>query len=235
MWHQQSLDLIVFIAFSYLAQMVLISPSYAYSGVADSYPIMIEDGEDSFLILNDDEVASSQLLKHLSGASKEEVEEIVDSNPQVQDMILDKIKVAVEKRKKTKGPIKDAPIKLFAPTTKVVENGSKYNDQQIIQVVHDYKGKNKLIEVGKDVDNDDDEEEEEDDEQDLDEKKIAKLRANLKAKAAKMFKIGAKFKQKLMKFARNKNKKNKSKNKSGRQNQNNRHTWPHFHYKVSTS
>ena len=65
--------------------------------VLDSYPMVVEDGRESFLILNQDELSSNaELLSQLSSAGRAEVEEIVDGNPMVKEAILRRIKEAVE-------------------------------------------------------------------------------------------------------------------------------------------
>lgn len=188
------------------------------SSVADSYPVMVDDGEDGFLILNDDEVAqNSQLLKHISGASKEEVEEIVDSNPHVQDMILDRIKQAVDRRREDRASRKG--IKAAKGAT-----SSEGQQTQVVQEAQPEKTVQQAqVPVAQQEENDDD-----DDDQ-MDDVKVAALRAKLKTKAAKVFKVGAKFKEKLSKFMRKKD------TKKGNRNQGHRRRWPHFHYRVSTS
>lgn len=165
--------------------------------VANSYPVVVENGNDSFLILNDDEVLQNkEILKHLSAASKEEVEEIIDNNPVIQAALLNKIKNAV-----------GSSVNQGAQRPKTVGSGgagSGHHDHVII------------IHGGEQDDSDDDDD-------GLDNKKLEMWQAKFKNKAAKIFKVGASFKNKLLAL---RDKKKRPKTVS---------LWPHFHYNLSTS
>lgn len=220
-----------------LAQLetILIVNVECASGVADSYPVVVEAGEDSFLILNDDEVANAEILQKLSGASKEEVEEIVDSNPHVQEMILSRIKSAVDKRKGRKAKGKVPVVINKAPVQK-----QKQKQQQLVygKVVGKTVAKvpakidfvDQAQEGGEEVE---EEEEGEDEEEDEEEQRIAAWRKELQDKKAKLFKIGHKFKAKLMKFSKKKDSKKRKKAPPAAAAAHS--SWPHFHYSVTTS
>lgn len=176
--------------------------------IAGSYPLVVDDGNDSYLVLNDDEILQNpKLLKHLSSASKEEVEEMVDGNPVVQTALLNKIRDAVDKKKilKAKGNSK------LSPSVNKGKYQSYYEDVVAIS----------------DGDLADTNEEEEDDDQvdeELeDEVSLAKWKDKFKLKPSKIFKIGNKFKEKLIGMKRKKAAKKEAKHSS----------WPHFHYKFS--
>lgn len=194
--------------------------------VLDSYPVVVEDGKESFLILNDEEVANNEeILLHLSNASKEEVEEVIDSNPAIQDAILKRIREAVELRtskKKLKAP-KDPLLKKPVKTAIVVspELGDSEDEG--------------------DADDEDGDGEDEAPHKPMDENKIKLWQAKLKNKATKIFKIGRGFKDKLLAFSRKKADKKakkqskKSKSSSSDNNNNNHRRWPHFHYSISSN
>lgn len=55
--------------------------------------------QDEYLLLTDEEVLNNaQILKFLAGASKEEIEEILQENPSVREKLYDKINQIVEKK-----------------------------------------------------------------------------------------------------------------------------------------
>ena len=185
------------------------------SSVADSYPVVIEDGTDNYLILDDDEVANnSQLLKFLSQTSKEDLEEIVDSNPRLQDAILNKIKGAIDNKVKSK-------VVTASDSTKPLQASSETKQAAPIGVP---KGQAVLVH-GQEEDSD-----EYDEESDIDDERIVMWRSKIKNGATKMFKIGAGVRDKVLEIY---NKRNKKKKPSKRPKT--KLTWPHFHYKISTN
>lgn len=57
------------------------------------------ESDGSLLLIGEDEISHNQgLLRYLAMASKEEIEEIVDDNPQVQEELLNRIRNVVERR-----------------------------------------------------------------------------------------------------------------------------------------
>jgi len=186
--------------------------------VVESYPVFLDDGQDSYLILNENELANNEeILAHLSSAGKDEVEEIVDRNPAMQETLLKRIRDAVEVR------------------------NNRHLEKDKLKVVAKQKDSIKLKPNKYDKKAEEEEEEEDDDEPEsyagfpgrpIDEGKIKHWQTKIRDKATKIFKIGRGFKDKLVAMARKKaHKKNDKNSKKNR----NRHRWPHFHYSISTN
>ena len=142
----------------------------AASSPASSYPVVIDDGKESFLVLDDSEVLqNAEILRYLSTASKEDVEEVVGDNPALTDLMLDKIKTAVRSKAHRKST---EPVAIIKETQQAAV-GDKTGEPA--------------------TDNDDNED------IDLD-LRAKVWQSKLKSGASKIFKIGAGFKDKLLAF-----------------------------------
>lgn len=198
------------------------------TATANDAPVMVDDGQYNFLILNEDEVNSNaQLLSFLSTASKEDVEEIVGTNPHLQETLLTRIKSAVEQRKQ-KG--KTVPV-LSLPDKTIIKQANvdvtlKGGASKMGMPKHNAKYGFKI----------DDDDEIGVDEEQVDEQQVAKWQAQIQKNALKVFKVGKGFRDKVAALIKHESadedattdKEKKKKRKKQRQ-------WPHLHYKISTS
>lgn len=163
--------------------------------IVNSYPILYEDGSDNYLLLSDDElVNNAEILRYLSSSSKEEVEEILDGNPMIQNQLLDRVTKIVRQRKsrnrhpgsslqtQVAGSVSKGPVRVPSPYLRpsYVQYDDDDDDDDAAFVRRPNKKKDK---------------------------KLLLLKAKLKKKAMKLFKIGAKLKKKILKMKKKKAKK----------------------------
>lgn len=177
------------------------------NSIVNSYPIIYEDGQDNYLLLSDDElVKNAEILRYLSSSTKEEVEEIVDGNPMIQNQLLDRVTKIVRQRQKSKSVNKQKQKQVISGGPDIKGHPQVYEQQQMTEYDVD--------------DNEKDDNEDKDDKGDEGKKrnpnynkriKLLLLKAKLKKKAIKWFKIGSKLKKKLVMMA----KKRKNKGKGG--------------------
>lgn len=93
------------------ALLVCLSPM-ATSSMQKSIVIdQLDNGGDNYLLLSENEITQDAgILKQLAMVSKEEIEEIVDENPILQQAVLDKVKKIVKLKQKYKA--NQAEVKL---------------------------------------------------------------------------------------------------------------------------
>jgi hypothetical protein len=190
---------------------------------ADNSALVVDDGKDNFLILNADEVkANAQLLSLLSSASKEEVEELVDSNPRYRETILNRIRGAAEQKRynKHRGEMKAPGNETVAVTKEVESSASSAAVPPPPPAPLGMPQEKPAVDLADDNNDDDDAH------------VIDRLKsASSQAGALKIFKIGAGIKAKLAAIVKKSKLKGMKKgNKSGTA----AGGWPGFHYQVST-
>lgn len=183
------------------------------NSIVNSYPIIYEDGQDNYLLLSDDElVKNAEILRYLSSSTKEEVEEIVDGNPLIQNQLLDRVTKIVRQRQKNKSVNKPKQQTQVITGSPDVKGPVPVYSQPVAQYYDEYDD-------GKKGDKGDKEEKEDkEDKRHKDNKrypskydrrvKLLLLKAKLKKKAIKWFKIGSKLKNKLVLMAKKNSKNN---------------------------
>lgn len=163
--------------------------------IVNSYPIVYENGNDNYLLLSDDElVHNADILRYLSSSGKEEIEEILDENPMIQNQLLDRITKILRQRER-KNP---RPMHHVTPQ---VSGGALENPTRVSPT---YLAEQQVHQLNDEYDDDDDDEGSVMGPNKKKGKKLHMLRAKLKKKAMKLFKIGSKLKKKILKMRKRK-------------------------------
>lgn len=182
---------------------------------------------DDYVILSDEElVHDASILQHLMMATKEEIEEIIEDNPQVQTALLEKIRKILDEKEALYHDSIDQVDHLQAPPPPPPHHHHHHHyhpkeeliDQTTGKIIHHPK-KGKLLAGINNFEHSfrDQYNEElhhlqsehlnyEDDpvQAGLDKAKVDMLRAKLKNKAAKLFKIGGSLKNRVLALKRKK-------------------------------
>lgn len=183
---------------------------------------------DDYVILSDDElVHDAAILQHLMLATKEEIEELVEENPQVQSALLEKIHKVLDQKEALEHGVVDNVYQFQGDTHshhhRKGEAFHKHSKGELIHktkdtLVHNPKKEKLLVNYDnfkhslKDQYHEELEHLRESDHHNeddplqagLDRAKVEMLRAKLKNKAAKLFKIGGSLKKRVMALKRKK-------------------------------
>lgn len=194
-----------------------------------------DDGEEEFMLLNEDDVVqqNANVLQYLENASKEEVEEILEQNPELQKKLLSRVRKVVRTKKQKQ------PIPPVAPY-QAPPNYGTFLSNQPPPIIHPHPQPHPPIPqpppvVGPKVPPtyDDYEYEYYDDYDDSGIDKTALMQAKIKDKAIKWYRIGKGLKAKLgaLRFSKHKD----LKPEYSKPGVTHTHKDYHFHFDVSKS
>lgn len=156
-----------------------------------------DNEEDTYIVLSDDEVLqNADMLRHLSLATKEEVEEIVEGNPAIQQALLSKIKKVIKLREEANHLMENG---------KALKNHHKHIHYQHEPIVIDKVKQVQIENVKEDKDDYNEDLEDFDElEQQLAAERIRLIKMKLKSNTAKLFKIGSSIRKKIKEMRKNK-------------------------------
>lgn len=156
-------------------------------------PPVLNHGEDSYVLLTDDELLhNADMLRHLASATKEEIEELVESNPHMQELLLQKVKKILQLRQDMANINNQNHLLANRLQNELHSNNQALPPPVPGAQINMYDQSN--IPINIDLDNEDDLHE---NLNNMDAIRVEMLKAKLKSNAAKLFRVGSSLKKKL--------------------------------------
>lgn len=157
-------------------------------------PLLMQHGQDSYVLLTDDELLhNADMLRHLTLASKEEIEELVEGNPAVQEMLLEKVKRILAMRQQVAAL--NEQRKVIAQNIRADYQRDHPNSPQAMQPMQPNQPEIASQQADADLDHH---------LASMEPSKVEMLKSQINSKAAKLFKVGSSLNKKLRALKRKK-------------------------------